>query len=152
MQKQIAHFSFLFSLSVLWNILLSIFSFITVEKVRQMVHAESLHKFTVFYFRPAVAHLPWSQDNRSRRIWLELQKLDPSGEPWETRVWRGSSGKRPILWTSRDLGSGTDCPLICDTLASPLPSQNLQRLDSSCFSTFNKGPPFLTKNNLLPKS
>lgn len=40
--------------------------------------------------------------------------------------------------------------MVCVTLASLSPSPSLRRLDWPCFSTFNKGPPFITKNNLPP--
>lgn len=87
----------LFEPSVLWNILLSLFSLITVENVRQVGHAESLSKLPVFLLRPAVVHRPWAQANRSRRTWFEPQKLDLRGKPWEMRLWRGGSGGRPTL-------------------------------------------------------
>lgn len=76
-----------FELSVLWNILLSTFSFITVEKVRPTGCAESLNKFRVFLFQ-----IGCSQAIRSQRRWFEQQKMGHRQRPWETEIWRGSSG------------------------------------------------------------
>lgn len=50
-------FLVLFELSIL-NILLSTFSFITMEKVRPMGHAESLNKFTVFLSQTGCSPAP----------------------------------------------------------------------------------------------
>lgn len=89
----------LFELSVLWNILLSTFSFITVEKVRQMGHAKSLNKFIVFLFQTSCRSSPLKpgQEIKEKVAWAA--ESGRQEKPRETRTWglvqhRANSGDR----------------------------------------------------------
>lgn len=100
-------FLILFELSVLWNILPSTFSFITMENVRPMGHAESLNKFTVFPFQ--ISYNP-SSLKASQRIKKKVAWAAESG-PWRENM-RSSDlkgyfstgtssemrGQRPEFW------------------------------------------------------
>lgn len=89
----------LFELSVLWNILLSTFSFITVEKVRQTGHAKSLNKFIVFLFQTSCRSSPLKpgQEIKEKVAWAA--ESGRQEKPRETRTWglvqdRVNSGDR----------------------------------------------------------
>lgn len=79
-------FLILFELSILWNILPSTFSFITMENVRPMGHAESLNKFTVFPFQTSNNPVSLKPANGSRRRWLELQRVGHGEKTREAQI------------------------------------------------------------------
>lgn len=101
-------FLILFELSFLWNVLFSIFSLITVEKVRQMGHAESLN-LQSSYFRPAVALFPEARSTDqgeggfSCRKWATERSHGKPGPGWafqETdQLWAESKGPWVLKWT-----------------------------------------------------
>lgn len=93
-KKQVAHFSVLGFPCPLWSCP-SCETFCCLHfhyrrgKIRRMGHSELLHNLSSFCCRPAVAHLPQSQANRSRRRWLALQNMGCREEAGEPRIWRG---------------------------------------------------------------
>ena len=57
-----------------------------MENVKPMGHAEGLNKFPVFPFQTSYNPVPPKPDNRSRRRWLELQRVGNGEKTWEAQV------------------------------------------------------------------
>lgn len=142
----------LFELSVLWNILLSTFSFITVEKVRQMGHAKSLHKFIVFLFQTSCSPSPLKPGQPIKKKVAWAAKSGRQKKRWETWTWGLVQDRaNPADRESRDLGSGVNFVWPSVRLWQiTFPLQASEGCMDHVFKLFNKGPPFITKNNLAP--
>lgn len=130
--KPITHFSFLFSLrSVLRNILLSVFSFITVGKGKRAMLKASTNLLSSD-FGPAGVHLHWNKAKYQGEYGWSCWQRTPKG------VLRGRGSKGDQHWRpERRWDSGVSFPLAHDSFN--LTTHAYWFSEKPAFQLFKKG-------------